>query len=67
MRGYFDYEADSDKTYALANIQVQEAEAYYRIALAKAESVTEATIKKELENKLTQASILLNVLDTPFL
>jgi hypothetical protein len=55
MRGYFDYEADSDKTYALANIQVQEAEAYYRIALAKAESVTEATIKKELENKLTQA------------
>ena len=55
MRGYFDYEADSDKTYTLANIQVQEAETYYRIALAKAESVTEANIKKELENKLAQA------------
>jgi hypothetical protein len=41
MRGYFDYEADSDKTYTLANIQVQEAETYYRIALAKAESVTD--------------------------
>jgi hypothetical protein len=55
MKGYFDYEVDSDKTYSLANIQVQEEEAYYKLALAKAESVTEVNIKKELENKLAQA------------
>jgi hypothetical protein len=53
MHGY--YEAEASKTYAIAFDQVEEAEAEYLRASKKAESVTEAFIVKELQEKKLEA------------
>lgn len=49
------YEAEANRTYALANAQVKEAEAESLRASKKAESVTESFIIKELRDKKTEA------------